>query len=141
MSSRLPSLPEKGTSFGSQIKYYRVLKGLTQAELGKAVGRTESGIKNIENGEMKLVNLALIDKLVSSLQIEDKIDYDDDYIKFIKNNPVAQIKAYRKKKNITTFELSKLLKIDHSAVKRWEQGKSMLSRTSFERLMELFNED
>lgn len=137
---RLSKLPKKGSTFGSQIKYYRVLNGMTQAELGKAVGRTESGIKNIENGEMKLVNLALIDKLISSLQIEDKIDYDDDYIQFIKNNPVAQIQAYRKKKNITTFELSKLLKIDRSAVKKWEDGKSVLSRTSFEKLMELFNE-
>ncbi len=113
---------------------------MTQAELGKAVGRSESAIKHIETGEMKLVNLALMDKLVSTLQIEDKMDYDDDYIQFIKNNPAAQIKAYRKKKNITTCELSKRLKLDHSAVKKWEDGKSVLSRTSYEKLLELFNE-
>ena len=113
---------------------------MTQAELGKIVGRTEAGIKNIENGEMKLVNLAFIDKLVSALQIEDKIEYHDDYIEFIKNNPATQIQAYRKRKNITIAKFSKLLNTERSVVRKWEQGKTVLSRASYEKLMELFNE-
>lgn len=132
-------LPEKGTSFGSQIKYYRVLKGMNQEELAKAVGMTKHGIRHIENDEMRLVNLSLLDKLVAYLNIEDKIQYDD-YIQFIKNNPAAQIKAYRKKKNITMYELSNLLNTDYTTVKRWEGGKSVLSKESYKKLMELFNE-
>lgn len=132
-------LPTKGLSLGSQIKYYRVLKGMTQEELGEAIGMTKHAIRHIENGEMRLLKLSLLDKLVSCLDIEDKIQYDD-YIQFIKNNPATQMKAYRKKKNITMYELSKLLNIDYTTVKRWEGGKSVLSRESFKRLMELFNE-
>lgn len=112
---------------------------MTQEELGEAIGMTKHAIRHIENDEMLLVNLSLVDKLVSCLDIEDKIQYDD-YIQFIKNNPAAQMKAYRKKKNITMYELSKLLNINYTTVKRWEGGKSVLSRESFKRLMELFNE-
>ena len=132
-------LPDKDSSLGSQIKYYRVLRRMTQEELGEAIGMTKHAIRHIENDEMLLVNLSLVDKLVSCLDIEDKIQYDD-YIQFIKNNPAAQMKAYRKKKNITMYELSKLLNINYTTVKRWEGGKSVLSRESFKRLMELFNE-
>ena len=132
-------LPDKDTALGSQIKYYRVLRRMTQEELGEAIGMTKHAIRHIENDEMLLVNLSLVDKLVSCLDIEDKIQYDD-YIQFIKNNPAAQMKAYRKKKNITMYELSKLLNINYTTVKRWEGGKSVLSRESFKRLMELFNE-
>lgn len=133
-------LPTKGLSLGSQIKYYRVLKGMTQEELGEAIGMTKHAIRHIENGEMRLLKLSLLDKLVSCLDIEDKIQYDD-YIQFIKNNPATQIQAYRKKKNITMYELSNLLNTDYNTVKRWEGGKSVLSRESFKKLMELFNED
>lgn len=138
--SSVIKLPEMTMSLGGQIKYYRKLKGLSQEELGEAVGITKFGIRHIENDELLLVNLSLVDKLVAYLGIEDKVYYDD-YIKFIKNNPAAQLKAYRKKKNITMYQLSELMNTAYGTVKKWENNKSVISRSSYQKLMELFNED
>lgn len=136
---RLPMV--NNASVGSQIKYYRELKGMTQEELGNAVGTSKHTIRRIENQEMLLVNLPLLDKLIAYLDIKDKINYEDDYLMFIKNNPVSQIKAYRKKKNITMYQLSIILNTSYGTVKRWESGKQTISRKSFERLKELFTSD
>ncbi len=128
-------------TLGGQIKYYRCLKGMTQEELGKEVGMTKWGIRHVENDEMRLVNLPLLDKLVACLEIENKINYEDNYIEFIKNNPADKIRSYRIKKNITMYQLSELLNTAYSTVKKWENGTCVISRKCYERLMELFNED
>lgn len=135
-------LPMVNNAFlGSQIKYYRELKGITQEELGKAVGISKYTIRRIENQEMLLVNLPLLDKLITYLDIADKITYEDDYLRFIKNNPVSQIKAYRKKKNITMYQLSEILNTSYSTVKKWESGKQTISRKCYERLKKLLTSD
>ncbi len=140
MSSVL-KLPSTDMSLGSQIKYYRSFKGISQEELAKAVGVSKFTVMRIENNEMLLVNLALLDKLISHLDIEDKISYEDDYIEFIKNNPAEQIRAYRKKKNITMYQLSELLNTAYSTVKHWENGTCVISRKCYERLKQLITDD
>ena len=137
---RLPMLVDN-SSIGQQIKYYRELKGLTQEELGKAIGITKHTIRRIENQEMLLVNLPLLDKLITYLNIKNKINYTDDYIKFLMNNPAIQIQNYRKTKNITMYELSKILDTSYSTIKRWENGKSIISRKCYEKLKKLFIAD
>lgn len=128
-------------SLGSQIKYFRELKGITQEELGTAVGMTKYAIRNIENNEMRLVNLTLLDKLIDYLDIQDKIQYEDEYIRFIKNNPIAVIKDYRKRNNLTQYQLSKLLNTGDGTVKQWETGRCVISRNSYEKIKKLFTED
>ena len=134
-------LPAKHMTIGSQIKYFRSFKGLTQEELAKAVGMSRDSIMHIENDEMLLVNISLLDKLVSYLGIENKINYEDEYIEFIKNNPADQIRAYRKNKNITMYELSKILNTAYSTVKKWENGKCVISRKCYERFKKLLTDD
>lgn len=113
---------------------------MNQEELAKAVGMTKHGIRHIENDEMRLVNLSLLDKLVAYLNIEDKIQYDD-YIQFIKNNPAAQIKAYRKQEHLTMYELAKRMNVAYSTVKKWESNQSVMSRSSYQKFVELVNAD
>ena len=36
--------------FGKRFKHIRLEKGVTEKEMGKAIGHTEKYIKNIENG-------------------------------------------------------------------------------------------
>lgn len=128
-------------SIGSQIKYFRELKGITQEELGTVVRMSKFTIQRIENKEIQLVNFELLDKLIDYLGIQDKIRYEDEYIKFIKNNPIALIKDYRKRNNLTQYQLSKLLNVGDGTVKQWETGRCVISRNSYEKIKQLFTED
>ncbi len=53
---------------GSRIKQYRKAKGITQAQLGEMVGRTESSITKYEAGSVD-IPLTVIDKIAESLEV------------------------------------------------------------------------
>ncbi len=55
---------------GSKLKEHRLQKGLTQLELAKKIGVSESYICQIENG--KIVSLKKLDKLAHVLGCEPK---------------------------------------------------------------------
>ena len=56
-------------SFGDRIKYYRALKGLTQSELAKKIGKTEETVSNIERG-LNSTKLEVIQDIARALSID-----------------------------------------------------------------------
>lgn len=56
-------------SFGQRIKYYRKLKGLTQAELAYSIDKTEETISNIERGANS-TKLEVIDNIAQILSVD-----------------------------------------------------------------------
>lgn len=56
-------------SFGKKIQYYRKLKGLTQSDLAKAIGKTEETVSNIERG-LNSTTLESIEKIAKSLSVD-----------------------------------------------------------------------
>ena len=124
-------------TLGEQIRYYRKVKGLTQLEVGQALGVSKECIRHVENDEVKLFKTELIKKILFYLEAQDKIQYNDDYIEFIIKNPIAQINEYRKKEGITIYELSLRIETGYSVVKRWISGKNTISRKKYEILKNL----
>lgn len=53
---------------GSRIKQYRKAKGITQAQLGEMISRTESSITKYEAGSVD-IPLTIIDKIAESLEV------------------------------------------------------------------------
>ena len=64
-------------SFGSRIKYYRNLKGLTQSQLAQAIGRTEETVSHIERG-LNSTQLEVIQNIATVLSVEmsDLFDFN-----------------------------------------------------------------
>jgi DNA-binding transcriptional regulator YiaG len=77
---------------------------------------------------MKLVNIALIKGIIKELDIEDKIKINDDYIKFLLDNPCDKIRKLRKKKKMTLQQFGELLGVIDTSVRRWEHGHHQISR-------------
>lgn len=98
------------------------------------MGYTRGILHHIENRELKLVDIDLLKAVIKELKIEDKIVIKDDYIAFLLDNPSKQIYDTRKKLNLTRLKFAEMIKVSPSAVKRWESGKSEISRTSYEKL-------
>lgn len=58
---------------------------------------------------MKLVNVNLIKGIIEELGIKDEININDNYIKFLLDNPCEKIRKTRKKMKLTIKEFGELL--------------------------------
>ena len=133
-TKRVLPVIDKNSSIGMQIKYYRMLQDVYQEDLALKLGYTREAIFHIENREMKLVNVNLIKDVIKELNIEDKIIINDEYIKFLLNNPSKTIINFRKEKKLKRIDLSKMIDTDISVIKRWENGTCNMTRASFEKI-------
>lgn len=130
---KIPQINDNST-IGEQIKYYRRLANVRQLDLCHKLGCDRGVLDILENRDINLVNVKLIKNVIKELKIEDKINFNDDYIAFMFNNPSQKIIDFRNKNNITRNELSKMIKTDVSIIKKWETGKSQMTRASYNKL-------
>lgn len=135
---KIPTI-DKNSSFGEQIKHYRRLANIRQTELSVKFGCDRGVLDHIENRELKLVNGDLIKKIIKELKIEDKIVINDEYIKFLLNEPIKIITDFREKNNLTVRGLSKIIGIANTVIRRWEKGEEQITRKSFEKIKKCMN--
>ena len=55
--------------YGEKIKMFRAAKGITQKELGEAIGRTESSIAKYEQGKVE-IPISILEQLASALSVD-----------------------------------------------------------------------
>lgn len=130
---KIPQINNNST-IGEQIKYYRRLANIKQTDLCLKLGCDRGVLDHLENRELKLVNVKLIKDIIKELDIEDKIIMNDDYIAFLLDNPIQTILNFRKKNNLKRIDLAKMLDKDISVIKKWETGKSQMTRASYNKL-------
>ena len=56
--------------FGIRIKYFRMLRGMTQEALAEQIGMSTRYVSDIENGKVN-VTLKTINKISQSLSVEE----------------------------------------------------------------------
>lgn len=72
----------------------------------------------------------MIKEVIKALDIEDKIDY----IAFLLDNPSKAIIDFRNKNNLKQIDLARILGKSISVIKNWENGKSQMTRASYNKL-------
>lgn len=122
------------SSLGEQIKYYRSIDDIKQTDLGVKLNFHRSTLNHLENKDMKLVNVELIKGIIEELNIQDKININDEYISFLLDNPCDKIIEARQKLKLSRKDFANLLGVDISSVRRWELGNHHISRKKYERL-------
>ena len=130
---KIPTLSETD-GIGKQIQYYRRLANIKQEDLCERLGCERGAIRHIESGEMKLVDVDFLKRVLRELGIEDKIVINDDYIDFLLHDPSKAISDYKEHNNLSTLDLSKMIGVDKSVIRKWETGKSQITRTSYNKL-------
>lgn len=133
LSNPRRTLPKinKQSKTGIRIKYYRRLKNITQEELAKELGVTRDVILNIENGARNGKNLFynkdIINKIIDILDMRDKFGKTDTYIRFIAEDGNAQVKEFREKNQLSINEFAKIMDVDRTTIRRWENYINVLS--------------
>ncbi len=92
-------------NIGSIIKQARLEKGLTQEELGKAIGVQKSAIAKYENGRIVNIKRSTLQKLASALNIRPS-----DLI--FEGSPTEAANLHVK--ILTDFELMEVIKVYYS---------------------------
>lgn len=54
---------------GQRIKYYRKLRGFTQAELAEYIGKSRPIINKYENGTVEDISVITLEKIAKKLQV------------------------------------------------------------------------
>ena len=102
--------------------------------MGVKLNFHRSTLNHLENRDMKLVNVELIKGIIEELNIQDKININDEYISFLLDNPCDKIIEARQKLKLSRKDFATLLGVDISSVRRWEHGYHQISRKKYERL-------
>lgn len=115
----------------TKIKYYRRLKNITQEELAKQVGTTRDVIMAIENGfktkKRLFYDKDIINKIIDVLEMRDKFGKSDTYIRFLAEDGYLQLKDYRIKNNLTIVTFAKMMGVNRSTIRRWENNEMTIS--------------
>ena len=125
----------EGTTVGEKIRFYRNKRNIHGYALAEAVGLSRYAIMYYENNQSEPL-LEDLKKIAVALDIEsDKLF--DDYYRFLDYPYSAKVKEIRKEKNLLQRELGTMLGVGRRAVERWEHGKNVMGRETWEQLREL----
>jgi len=125
----------KGITVGEKIRFYRTKRNIHGYTLAEAVGLSRFAIMYYENNQSEPL-LEDLKKIAVALEIEsDKLF--DDYYRFLDYPYSEKIKEIRKERNLLQRELGETLGVGRRAVERWEHGKNVIARETWELLREL----
>lgn len=124
------NLPEK--TVGDRIKKSRLIKNLSQYQLGRLIDVSHSTIQDYESG-VCFPSPNIIAKISKNLNKPIQYYYDD-YYKFIFSNYSHIIKNWRIKNNLSYWHAGKLTGIDYRTFKNWENSITIIDRVYYEKL-------
>ena len=133
-----PIIEEPNTNnIGEQIAYYRKQKGLTQTQLADKLHVSKSCINAYENREVRLVNIEFLKRVFEVLEINNKIKLPQ-YEEFILNNQSHKLKKLLKENGLNYKQFSKAINVDYSNVKKWLKGQAIMSKTSYNKIRNIY---
>ncbi len=100
----------ESSSVGDQIKYYRQQMGIQQKDV------------------------------ISFLDIEDKIIWNDKYLEFIYKDKQEEIYEFRMKYGISRVDLGRMMNVYEGTIMKWETNKSTISRKSYDSFIKIREE-
>ncbi|MCL1863773.1 MAG: helix-turn-helix domain-containing protein [Defluviitaleaceae bacterium] len=120
---------------GERIRFYRNKKDIYGHDLADLVGLSRHAIMDYENGRTEPV-LEDLRKIAIALNVDvDKL-YDD-YYKFLDYPCCQKIKELRKERGLYQRELAAMLGSDRRTIERWENGRGVIKRKTWEKFREL----
>lgn len=119
-----------------KLRWHRYHKGLLQREVANRIGiscDTYSGYEELGRDYYPIEHIEKLAKLYS-VQVAELLD---DYNLFLYRGQGAQLKMLRSRRNITQSILAKQLSVPLGTLKRWEQNRVRMSKSSWEKLRKL----
>ncbi len=119
-----------------KLRWYRYHKGLLQREVANRINISCNTYSGYEEQGRDYYPVEHMEKLaeVYSVQITELLD---DYTLFLYRGQDMQLKTLRTQRDITQSSLAKQLGVPLGTLKRWEQNRVRMSKSSWEKLRKL----
>lgn len=102
----------ESSSVGDQIKYYRQLMSIQQKDVAKLIDIDRYTMYQLENKEYKqLYDKKHLQDVISFLDIEDKIIWNNKYLEFIYKDKQEEIYEFRTKYGISRADLGRMMNV------------------------------
>ena len=131
----ISSLDELDT-VAEKIRYYRYMKGIKQSDVADYIGINRSSYTEYEILTRDYYSPQIIDMISEILGVDSEMLLDE-YNKFQYKGQGAYISTFRKKLKITQADLAKKMGVNLSKVKRWEQNRTRMYKSTWEKLKDL----
>lgn len=129
---------KKDCTFGEQLKYYRLSKGIRRPYIAKLLNISLSALISLEDDKDRVkFNVKIIKEYINILELNiDDLIINDEYIKFILDNPSKKIKDTRKQLKLTQRQFDDLIGVKHSCTANWEENRLLICKKNYEKLKE-----
>ena len=110
----------EASSVGDQIKYYRQLMSIQQKDVAKLIDIDRYTMYQLENKEYKqLYDKKHLQDVISFLDIEDKIIWNNKYLEFIYKDKQEEIYEFRTKYGISRANLGRMMNVYEDTIMKW----------------------
>lgn len=125
------------STVADKLKYYRYLYNISQDEVADYIGISRCAYLKYEKGLSRYPFKTML-RLAERYEV-DIDDLFDDYHKFIYFKQERFIKGLRKKLNLKQHGFADILEVSPSMIKRYEEGRTYMSREKYNKLMDYCN--
>ncbi len=119
-----------------KLRYYRYKKGLYQSDVAAYIGVDRGTYKDYEAVGRDYYPADMMVKTAELFEV-DVYELLDDYNRFLYDGQGKYIKELRNQLNITQKELAKMMGVELGKVKRWEQDKVRMFRSTYKNIIKL----
>ncbi len=122
---------------GDRLRFYRIRKSLRQIDVAQYVGVSRCVYADFEKG-VSIYPLDKLSKIAELYQVPVE-EFVDDYNHFLQTGQGCQIRALRSELGMTQREFAFYCGIDKSVICKWEMGKVVILKSTWERLFKDIN--
>lgn len=123
-------------NISDKLRFYRLKNGLEQKDVANIIGISRRNYIGYENNFRDYYPAEIMDKLAKLYNV-DIYALLDDYNTFLYNGQGQQIKAIRKRHNLTQKQFAKILDVQLGRIKRWEREENRMFKYNWEKLIKL----
>ena len=125
----------ESASVSEKIRFFRTKRDIHGHALAEMIGLSRYAIMYYENNQTEPL-LEDLKKIANALGIEADILYDD-YYRFLDYPCGEKIKDIRKEHGLYQHQLAKMLGVDRRTIERWEHGRGVIKRATWEKFKSL----
>lgn len=124
--------PSEITEIADKLRWYRYKRALLQREVADFIGIDRSTYIHYEEGRRNYYPIENMEKLAALFHVP-VTELLDDFHKFLYQDQGKQIREKRLQLHMTQNEYAKMLGIPLGSLKKWEQNKVHIFKSTWER--------